>query len=859
MPRLIIGMIAAVLAFGLVPGLSGSRAQIGPEPLFPFPGLWEGGPLNAPSGGDNQPGWSSIEDGGLIFRAEENTGRPVQPSDDPFPRIDPTLIVGTSDPTPEERADEQTEAETPSETAAISRFVIPARDLNLTGEIDSRQWTVFLTEAQANSQADFELQFINSVVVTPEYSELGISMNGVSVYRTPIDASDAPRTDTFIIPDGVLRPGTNTIRMEARQAHRVDCSVEATYELWTSILPFGTGFRFADPDAGAITSIADLPAIGAGPDGKTLIHVIDLFDSSPETLQNYIDAVQTVSLLGRFPHPVVDLTDQPLTLTDPSGHLVLIVGTADRIEETLGFKPERASDGPVFDVISSNGTLVPIVVASGPDTAAVKAALASAAERASMDFEAISVVPTSPWSSPNAPLLEHGRSVTFADLGVATQEFSGRRYKTEFLFGLAPDFYAEAYGEAILYLDAGFSPDVEPQSRIDIYVNDKTASTMRLRTTEGVLMSQQPIRIPMRNFRPGLNVLRLEAVLESETDWACAPGTTRAREARFAIFDSTRFRMPPYARITRRPDLAPFAAGALPYGLGDAPTYMSIDAGDHLSLSAGGTLAARLAGLRGKSLPIEVTNSLAAIEGRPAILVQPMHTLPTGLLDRFGIEQTAETERPRSIDRRNGSAPDNGGTRTLPARTLPDDLSASAIASFNGDNEDLRSQWRDQVSGNLVARVVRGFRDWFLVNSGITGEELGIDIDQSKLRFSSEKTELIIAQASNFRGNAAWTLVTGRSSEDIDAGLRDISSPFVWNSIGGRATELARETHQISTEPVETFVFVATSPLGILNLRRIAANWFSTNIVAFAILMVALCVLLGLATTLMVRMGRRNL
>ncbi len=846
MRRLIIATIAAALALGLAPGLTGSRAQTGPEPLFPFPDQWRGGPLNAPSGSGGRSGWSSVEGTGQAFSRDEEPGEPSvtgEPAEDPFSRADPTLLSGNdqaaADPAPEE--------------PPINRFVIPARDMSLTGEIDSRQWTVFLTEAQANSPADFELQFINSVVVAPEYSELGISMNGISVFRTAIDASDAPRADRFVVPDGVLRPGTNTIRIEVRQAHRVDCSVEATYELWTSVLPFGTGFRFADADTGEITGIADLPAIGVGPEGKTTIHVINLFDSSPQALQNYIDAVQAVSLLGRFPHPVVELTDQPLNVADPSGHLVLIVGTADRIRDALGFQPDGSSDGPVFDVISGNGTVVPIVVASGPDASAVEDALATASERASMDFEAISVVPTGPWSSPNAPLLEHGRSVTFADLGVATQQFSGRRYKTEFLFALAPDFYAEAYGEAILYLDAAFSRDVEPQSRIDIYVNDKTASTMRLRTTEGALMSQQPIRIPMQNFRPGLNVLRLEAVLESETDWACTPGTTRARDPRFAIFDTTRFRLPPYARITRRPDLAPFAAGAFPYGLGDMPTYVSMDAGDPLSVSAGGTLAARLAGVRGRPLPIEVTNSLAAIEGQPAILVQPMHTLPTGVLNRFGIEQIAETELPQSRDRRNGGAPANGAPRTVQG-----DRPVSAIPSFDGDNDDLRSQWRDQVSGNLVARLFRGFRDWFLVNSGITGEELGIDIDQSKLRFSSEETEMIIAQASNFRGNAAWTLVTGRSSEDIDAGLRDISSPFVWSGIGGRATELARETHQVSTEPVETFVFVATSPLGFLNLRRIAANWFSTNIVAFAILMVALCVLLGVATTLMVRMGRRN-
>ena len=67
------------------------------------------------------------------------------------------------------------------------------------------------------------------------------------------------------------------------------------------------------------------------------------------------------------------------------------------------------------------------------------------------------------------------------------------------------------------------------------------------------------------------------------------------------------------------------------------------------------------------------------------------------------------------------------------------------------------------------------------------------------------------------------------------------------------------DTGKLSIQPVTTFTFLVTQPLSPGNLRLIVANWLSDNILAYSVLLVSTCVLLGLATALFLsRIGRQS-
>jgi hypothetical protein len=156
----------------------------------------------------------------------------------------------------------------------------------LSGEEASLSAPVYVTRKQADAKARFRLGTLSSVSVLPESGTLTVSLNGANIK---------------VLPEGLLRQGWNAVGIAAHHRHRVDCSVDATEELWTRVDPAETGLMFADGSAG-LADPADIAAIGSRPDGVVPIGVV--LDSQhllkPEAVERIGRAVQGIALVGRF-------------------------------------------------------------------------------------------------------------------------------------------------------------------------------------------------------------------------------------------------------------------------------------------------------------------------------------------------------------------------------------------------------------------------------------------------------------------------------------------------------------------------------------------------------------------------------
>ena len=151
------------------------------------------------------------------------------------------------------------------------------------------------------------------------------------------------------------------------------------------------------------------------------------------------------------------------------------------------------------------------------------------------------------------------------------EEFSGSAIPSRFYIGLPGDFYSDAYGEATLYLDAAYTGDVLPGSHIDVYANGFIAANVPLTSADGDILQHLPIKVAMTHLRPGVNVISLEAVLDTEADAVCAPGATAGGPDRFVLFDTSEFFMPGFGRIDRWPNLAALVGTGLPYAESEVP------------------------------------------------------------------------------------------------------------------------------------------------------------------------------------------------------------------------------------------------------------------------------------------------
>ena len=78
-----------------------------------------------------------------------------------------------------------------------------------------------------------------------------------------------------------------------------------------------------------------------------------------------------------------------------------------------------------------------------------------------------------------------------------------------------------------------------------------------------------------------------------------------------------------------------------------------------------------------------------------------------------------------------------------------------------------------------------------------------------------------------------------------------------WRSIAGRVSTLAPGEDDITVIPANAVSIITPEPASPFNLRRVAANWFSGNVLYFALAIVAGAVLLMLVTSrVLTKVGR---
>ncbi len=329
-------------------------------------------------------------------------------------------------------------------------------------------------------------------------------------------------------------------------------------------------------------------------------------------------------------------------------------------------------------------------------------------------------------------------------MGINTTEFSGRRFHTSFNVAVPSDFYANAYGEATILLDAAYAKNVLPGSHIDVYVNGSIATTKPITATGGGIFRHLPIRVTMRHFKPGLNTVTLEAMLLTNEDQACVPGTTSGTTPRFALFDTSTFHMPDFARVAQRPNLAALAGTGYPYNRGIVPVALFIDQADPDALSATATLLGQMAVVAGHPIALDLIASPSGVGNRDAIFMGSISQMPTMTLAQMNIATTSQASW-RPVTAGQGAQPETAVT-------------------FD--------EWRSRIGGGALQRQISLFQDWMRRNFDISLSSLQFIPGAEKVFTPSNLNSFMIAQGTSPSGESSWTIVTAPSAKRLANGRR---------------------------------------------------------------------------------------
>src|SRR4051794_2660801 len=226
--------------------------------------------------------------GGLValLLGAVNTAFAQAPSRSPFSPVGPRPVAPVDEPA-------QRLVPAPVRTIVNEYFVrLPAtiRGWTVDGERGILEWPIYLTGEQARQPVELRIGYVSAIHVLPDASRISVLINGNEIAARPLSASPAERMLKVEVPVGRLNSGFNSTRFVIDQRHRVDCSVAATFELWTSIDPLVTGLVFREPQR--IDTITDLSTLGPDAGGTLPIRVVSSSKVPVEVMERLVQLTQ---------------------------------------------------------------------------------------------------------------------------------------------------------------------------------------------------------------------------------------------------------------------------------------------------------------------------------------------------------------------------------------------------------------------------------------------------------------------------------------------------------------------------------------------------------------------------------------
>lgn len=704
---------------------------------------------------------------------------------------------------------------------------------HLSGEDAVARLSFNLAADQAASGGELALSYRNAVSVLPDTSAMDIEVNGKAAGTFRIASPNGFKSETLAIGADFLKPGRNQVVLRARQFHRVDCSLEATYELWSELDPSVSGFVATGHHG--FRSFDDLLTVARTDANVTDIRLVLPQAATAEMLNDAAPVLQTLALFMNRDDLAVTVGEKPGT----GPGIDLYVSSDKTRAQARGADGQAAPYG--FSVRDAGSDGRAVVSLRGATRAEMSSQLLQAIQgplKESLDSGIFS-------RQSGTIIADASTAYTLADTGYETRVFSGRLSRTGFNMVMPADFYPADYATIGLKLSAATSPGLKRTAQFLVRVNDRVVTSYPFRNTAGEQFDGKLIELPLRAFRPGNNKVELLAELPVDADESCAPEARDDATPRFILLQDTRIEIPALARIGRLPDIGALAGTAYPYADG-RPFDILVERPDAQSAGAALTILSRLALAARNPLNADIRLGTANPAGdRNALVITTQNAFAElGAASKSAFP--ADAFQPMAA-----SAADVDPIRTA---TIGGSVFAASPAQNNDDDSTAlldafrKSTTRPQDTLSVTSKL----QDWFSGAGARFGNWLNYQ-DGSGITATLKPGHslLTLTQTPSPSGDAVWTVVHAGSPADIALGVRRLVEPAVWQGLNGGSAEIETASLAVNTVPAGSHFIAGMTDQSPSNMRRLAAAWFSDNFQFYVLLIVGLmgvfAVWLGLA------------
>ena len=702
-------------------------------------------------------------------------------------------------------------------------------ELTFRGETTRRSWPIYLARGDIERTRTFQLALKSTVALLPDRSTLKLSINGHLLATLPVRSSENFAVLPVAIPPGVLVPGFNSVDVSVVMEHRVDCSVAATYELWTQLDPAQTGFVLPAGPSSGVRSIDDIAGEPLAEDGTTRIalRTTDLGDAAAIGRASlFIEALVHRANLAR---PVVQIG--PDAGRGP-GFDVVITTAGARDDVARNLRIMGREDAITFARNPANDRLV--LILSGADTADLDRQIAAFAARGAR----------LPLPGPAGEVIVDGETLrSFADLGLPTESFSGRHYTSSLDVVLPSDFYPANYDKAQLLIDSAYSAGIDRDSDLVFRVNGSLVSSLRLGPDRGGVLQHEQVDLPLRFFHPGHNEIALEAVTSTPADRQCDTAGL-SHDVRFTLSGSSEIAFPRFAHLGTIPQIPGAMAGARP---NDGRVDVYLPNADPASVGAGLTILANMAGARRDAGVPTIHLAMPKDGDVPGLVVAPYDGLPPSLANpvrsAMAIPDRTQPFGPTMDDGIKGSFAANDARQPL------------GIQPGVGSADEGRGRFDPR---RLMDEVRRGLKSQgFFFGSDQGGQAVPFTAHSLMIAAVEPRSaEWAVPRVDLPRfttDKAQWLVVTAADAGILHDGLLRLVSDGQWKALDGQAVSLDIENGHVASIQPSRVLYVAPDQLVLSDVRPILGGIVSNHIEISLAALMLLMTILGISTHSLIR------
>jgi hypothetical protein len=707
------------------------------------------------------------------------------------------------------------------------------------GEFATREFPIYLTPSEAARPATLRLVYENAVSVMPETSRLTIKVNDRLIGENVLQAAGDATTFSVAVPPGVLEPGFNSVRVTVHQTHRVDCSREASFELWTQLVPYDSEIVFSG-QPGEIRDVRDLAAVKPARDGSTRIRVRTARSLDPKSMNRLSQAVQAAVLIGHFSHPQVDIAPEK----GEGDGLDLIVDTDTAFESLTGTRPQGR--GPQIEVSHDAQTGRVTLAVTGQTEADVQQALAQLRALAATAELRGSASGSRALRNVNGLRLEGGQEISLGELGFVSDAFTGRFYRQSARLLLPSDLFSADYDRVILSVDAAYAPDLASTSKLTVRVNGAIVTNFPLSKTSGDTLRQRALNLPLGAFKPGLNILDIEAETQTEADASCEPAALVSQRERFLVASSSVLTVPTLARIGTAPEISSLIAGGLGPLSAPEDLHVFVPKARLEALEASLGLFAKIAAVSGRESSVSFTFDRPSDEIAHVLAIGAYQDVPEALANKAGLDSDVLREAwkspapapapvsslPGPIQVASAGGPIEVGLRHAGV------TATSALPSLNAPSSGLARKLKEsEILTQVNAALGR-----LAAMTGLNLELLRIEQPEAVvLPPVSPASTLVVAQGVTEKTlKPGWinailpevsttTVILAPTPELLAQSVSGLITGSLWERFGGKVAAYERDGAGLRTTTGSETWLIPTESLSVQNVRLIAAGWLARN------------------------------